>query len=196
MDPLQNFFKTTEDFIFIDDELETADIIFLPGNRYPQMAEKSAALYNEGLAPLILPSGMYSISAERFEGPLLEGDRYNGDYRTECDFLSDVLIKNGVPSSKIIREDHAAYTWQNARYSAEILQKEKITVRKAILCCKAYHARRCLLYYQTAFPDTQIRICPVSCDGITRENWRESAEGIRAVMGEARRVVEQFSLYM
>lgn len=33
----------------------------VPGNGFPDMAEKAASLYREGYAPYILPSGRYSI---------------------------------------------------------------------------------------------------------------------------------------
>ncbi len=50
----EEFLKQTEDFIFIDDKPEKADVIFVPGNGYPQMAEKAATLQagagTEGIA--------------------------------------------------------------------------------------------------------------------------------------------------
>ena len=44
----EEFLKQTEDFIFIDDKPEKADVIFVPGNGYPQMAEKAAELTGGG----------------------------------------------------------------------------------------------------------------------------------------------------
>ena len=57
----EEFLKQIEDFMFIEDKPEKADVIFVPGNGYPQMAEKAAELYRNGFAPKILPSGRYSI---------------------------------------------------------------------------------------------------------------------------------------
>ena len=91
----EKFLKQTEDFIFIDDKPEKADVIFVPGNGYPQMAEKAAELYRRGLAPRVLPSGRYSVTVGKFAGVLDREEYYNGDYETEWDFLKDVLIKNG-----------------------------------------------------------------------------------------------------
>ena len=56
------FLRTAEDFVFAEDQPEKADIIFVPGNGFPQMAERAAQLYKEGYAPYILPSGRYSIT--------------------------------------------------------------------------------------------------------------------------------------
>ena len=33
-------------------------------------------------------------------------------------------------------------------------------------------------------------------DGVTRENWNNTEEGIQAVMGEVERIIRQFSLLM
>ena len=58
----REFVKEIGDFIFLENDPERADIIFVPGNGYPQMAEKAAELYKKGFAPLVLPSGKYSIT--------------------------------------------------------------------------------------------------------------------------------------
>ena len=62
----EEFLKQIEDFIYIEDKPEKADVIFVPGNGYPQMAEKAAQLYRCGMAPKLLPSGRYSSTAGKF----------------------------------------------------------------------------------------------------------------------------------
>lgn len=62
------FLRTAEDFVFAEDQPEKADIIFVPGNGFPQMAERAAQLYKEGYAPYILPSRRYSITLWKFVG--------------------------------------------------------------------------------------------------------------------------------
>ena len=61
------FIEQISEFIFVEDEPEKADIIFIPGNGYSQMAEKAAALYGENYASFVLPSGKYSITASLAE---------------------------------------------------------------------------------------------------------------------------------
>ena len=185
-----------ESFIFAENELEKADVIFVPGNGYPDMAELAANLYSQGFAPLVVPSGRYSITVGRFGGVLKHRDKYDGDYSTEWEFLRDVLIKNGVPEEAVLREDRASYTYENALYSRDALFSAGVAVKKAILCCKNYHAGRSLMYYQTVFPDTEFIVRTVSVDGVTRENWRKSQKGIHEVAAEMERVLVQFSLYM
>ena len=52
------------------------------------------------------------------------------------------------------------------------------------------------MYYQRAFPEARILVISSCTDGITKENWRKTPEGIRSVCGEAERIITQFSLYM
>ena len=190
------FIEQISEFIFAEDEPEKADIIFIPGNGYSQMAEKAAALYGENYASFVLPSGKYSITVGKFGGVLSGQERYNGNYRTEWDFLKDVLIKNHVPDEVILKEDQPTFTWENARLSREVTDKTGIEIKKALLCCKNYHARRALMYYQRAYPDAEFRVCPCCVDGITRDNWTESERGIKEVLAEVNRIVTQFSLMM
>lgn len=190
------FLKQAADFIFVDEEPQKADIIFVPGNGYPQNAERAAELYKAGYAPYVLPSGRYSVVVGKFAGVLAKADVYNGDYETEWEFLRDVLIKNGVPESAILKEDQATYTYENALRCKDVVTREGIDVKKAILCCKNCHTRRSLMYFQTVFPETEFVVCPSCVDGVTRENWNQSDYGIDEVTGEITRIIRQFSLMM
>ena len=190
------FLNHAEEFIFAENQPEKADIIFVPGNGFPEMAEKAARLYKEGYAPYVLPSGRYSITMGRFVGVQSKKDVYNEDYETECEFLKSVLMKNGVPKSAILLEDQATFTYENAIFSKQVTDLHKIKVNKAILCCKTYHARRSLMYYQLLYPDAEILVCPACPDGITRENWRDTEVGVEAVTGEIDRIIKQFCLML
>ena len=190
------FMKNVEEFVFAESQPEKADVIFVPGNGFPDMAEKAASLYKEGYAPYILPSGRYSITLGKFAGVQSKKEIYGGDYETEWEFLKNVLLKNGVPEEAILREDQATFTYENAIFSRQVTDLHKIQVKKAILCCKTYHARRSLMYYQLLYPETEFYVVPVNADGIIRENWRKNEEGIDAVTGELSRIVKQFSLML
>ena len=191
-----DFLKKTKEFIFVENKPEKADIIFVPGNGYPQMAEKAAELYREGYASVVLPSGKYSITTGRFSGVLSGAEKYHGSYETEWEFLRDVLVKNGVKPEDILREDRATYTYENALFSREVTEKAGLSVKKAILCCKSHHARRVLMYFQYVYPETEFLVCPSFPDGITRSNWNHTELGVDAVTGEVTRIIRQFSLMM
>lgn len=177
------------DFIFVDDELIKADIIFIPGSTADELPREAARLYSEGYAPIIMPSGKYAKGSDAFS---VMG------YETEADYFADILKKNGVPDSAILKEDKAEFTCQNALFSRELCDKAGIFVKRAIICCKAYHARRCLMYYTFAFPDTEFIIHPVNVKGITRDNWTEIAPDV--IMSEVEKcggqIFEDFEKYI
>ena len=187
------------DFIFVSDNpqlTDKADIIFLPGTGSPEIPETAARLYTEKYAPIILPAGNVSIKSGKFGGVKTRKEIYNKDYKSECEFYTDVLIKNGVPESAVLCEDKSTFTKQNAEFSRKITDENNITVKSAIICCKSFHARRCLMYYQLAFPEAEIKIVPVDCHGydeVRRDNWFLSKTGIDRVLGELSRCGNQFT---
>lgn len=196
MEKYREFLKEIEEFIFVEASPEKADVIFIPGNGYPQMAERAARLYKENYAPYVLPSGKYSVTKSCFSGVLAKKEKYKGEFLTEWEFLKSVLLENGVSEQAILREEKATFTYENAMYSRKVTDEAGIVVRRGILCCKAYHARRCKMYYQRAYPETEFLVCTSDVDGVTRENWKNTEKGIQAVMGEVERIIRQFSLLM
>jgi Uncharacterized conserved protein len=179
-------------FIFLENEPEKADMIFIPGGSYAEIAEKAASLWKEGYSDLILPSGRYGVKRGYFPGPLSNKEKYTGRYETEWEFLMDVLIKNGVKEAAVLKEDKAENTYENAIYSKKVTDSYNLNIKKAIICCKAFHARRCLMYYQLLFPEVQFVICPAETHGINKETWFKSEEGIEKVLGELMRCGGQF----
>ena len=186
------FIEDISNFIFVSDEPAKADAICLPGGPHPEPAEYAAELYARGFAPLLIPAGRYGIKLGKFSGVQSKAEIYCGEYQTECEFLSDVLMRCGVPQSAILGEEKSMYTRDNAFLTRELTDKLSLTIRKAIVVCKSFHARRCQMLYQLAFPEAEILICPVDAYGITKENWYTFEYGIDRVLGELARCGNQF----
>lgn len=206
------FYQCLADFIFLEDEPQKADVIFVPGGNYPEAAQNAAKLYHEGYAPYVMPSGRYSIVKGYFELPeeerrriakLYEAEgRYQDSwsdhmipadfYKTEAEYLCDILMHAGVPKTSLLPENQATYTYENAIYSRKLAASMGITINKAILSCQAFHARRSLMYYQEQFPETQFLVCPIVTKGIGRDTWLSSENGIDTVLGEVERCGSQF----
>lgn len=189
------FLRDITEFIFVEDMPEQADLIIVPGNTWPQPARRAAALYHEGMAPYIVVSGRYSKGQHAFAGASCGKDCYKGPYRTEADFLTDVLMQEGVPETAIFQERRAEFTLENAEYIRQLLEEKKMPVKKAVICCQAFHARRCRMYFEYVFQDTDIEflMCPAVTQGISPDNWMESEKGLNTVLGELRRCGEQFA---
>ena len=180
-------------FIFVSDEPEQADAIFLPGGSFPEPPEYASELSRRGYAKWLIPSGGVSVKRDKWPGVRRKAELYSGDYQSDCEFFTDVLLKNGVPASAIIRENKSGHTRDNAFLSRKTVDERGIDIKTALIVCKAFHARRCLMLYQMAFPDVDIKVCPVHCYNITKENWYESEAGIDRVLGELARCGNQFA---
>lgn len=190
------FIKDITNFIFIENQLEKADIIFIPGGSYPEIAETAAILWKNGYAPKILPSGKYSVKRGFFPNPLSKSDIYTDHYKTEWDFLNDVLLKNGVNEDVILRENEAQNTYDNAFLSRELTDSLEMNIEKAIICCKSFHARRCFMYYQWAYPNTDFLIYPTDVQNITKDSWHLSLIGRERVMDELTKSGAQFKSFI
>lgn len=180
---MTKFLEELTNFIFLEDEPQKADVIFVPGSEEGALAKTAAKLYLEGYAPIIVPSGKYAKWT---------GHSIVGGFETESDYFAHLMMEEGVPESAIIKEREATYTYQNAINTRKLLDERGMEVKRALLCCQAYHARRSKLYYQVLFPDTEILVCPTVTKGITRENWFKSRETAELVLGEIERCGSQF----
>lgn len=188
----ERFIRAVSDFIFVEDAPEKADVIFIPGSRKVEHAIRAAELYRAGYAPYVLPSGRFTISRGYFlELPEPLKSEYPGNFETEWHFLKAVLMKHGVPEAAILREDQATFTWENAQLSREVLITQGIECKTAILACHAFHARRALLYYQAAMPETRFIVCPAETAGYTRNDWYKTEKGRARVLGEVQRLGSQ-----
>ena len=193
---MRNNIEDITKFIFIKDEPEKADIIFIPGSSNWVLAETAARLYKEGKAEKIMPSGMYFYQFGRFMNERVTDERYKGIYRTEAEFLASVLIKNGVPEENVIKEERATNTYENAIYSKELLREMKFRIKSAIICPQAFHARRALMTYSHLFPDTKLYVVPTNTQNITADNWYNTERGRQVVLGELRKCGEYFENYI
>lgn len=180
------------DFIFVADEPRKADLIIAVGGSYPQLPEKAAELYREGLAPYVLTTGRFTYNLGHFRGVGDKIDIYDKPYVTECDFYRDVLTRNGVPETAIIREDKSEYTRANAEYSRAIVDEKGLEADTLLVVCKSFHARRCQMFFQSAFDKSEVLMIPVDIrTGENRDDWFKSEKGIQRILGEVKRCGEQ-----
>lgn len=177
------FIRAVTEFIFTEDMPQQADVIFVPGCGHPEHVLRAAALYRAGYAPYILPAGLHGIAKDRF-------DAVPG-FDSEWAWMRQLLMDAGVPENAILREDRSLFTWENAQFSRRTTDALGLHVEKALLCCRAFHARRALLYYQAAFPETEILVCPAQTAGLGRSDWYCTAKGRARVLGEVRRLGDQ-----
>lgn len=192
-----NIINDISNFIFVDNEPQKADIIFIPGGSHPEPSERAAKLWRKGFAPLILPSGKYG-KLGRFAGVKTRKELYDGDYETEWDFMKDVLVKCGVDEKAVLveKDAHERGTYDNAFNSRAVTDSLGLTIKTAIICCKPFHARRCLMTYAWAYPDTEFIVCPTNLDNadyFNKDSWFNDSIGIERVMSELQKCGRYFN---
>ncbi len=179
-------------FIFVEHIPEKADIIFIPGSSWPETCEKTAKLWLSGYAPYILPAGKYGMNQDSFTVPKSLQTKYPHQYKSEWEYMSHILVQSGVNEEAILKEDESMYTYQNAFNSRHVTDALGLKIKTAIICCQSFHARRCLMYYQWAYPETRFMVCPIETENINKHNWYKNTYGIKRVMGELMRCGSQF----
>lgn len=180
---MREYTEAVTRFIFVQDVPSISDIIFIPGSGHEGHVLHAAALYHQGLAPLLLPSGLHGKYDASFT--------CDPSFPSEWAWMRSLLMDRGVPDGHILCEDRSTYTWENAQFSRAVVDRANLRVRRAILCCRAHHARRALFYYQTAFPDTKFYVCPSADPGISADDWFLTQSGRHTVLGEVRRLGDQ-----
>ena len=113
------------------------------------------------------------------------------EYETEYDFYKDILLKSGVREDDIYGERESGYTKQNAEFAKCVVDENGLMIRKALIVCKSFHAKRCQLLYQIYFPGVDFTVVTFDGFGISRDNWYQTEYGKERVMGELKKIEEQ-----
>lgn len=183
----QAFLASVTELVFVRHDPAPSDVIFIPGSSHEPPCVLAADLHRRGFAPFILPSGRFGMNADHFRMP---------GWESEWEWMRDLLLREGVPGSAVLREDQARCTWDNARLSREVCDRAGLSVRRALLCCRPFHARRALLYYQWAFPEAELLCVPCREEGVNADDWFLTPAGRDRVLGEVRRLASQINLQL
>lgn len=135
------------------------------------------SLCDKSVYTLLAPS-VFNPTPERL---LSRAEKYQADDKSKVYAYSE----NG--------EYKSGHTRDNAFFSRNVVNDNGLKINTAMIVCKAFHARRCLMLYQLAFPDTEFIVCPVYCYNITKNNWYTTEQGINRVLGELSRCGNQFA---
>ncbi|WP_044916474.1 MULTISPECIES: YdcF family protein [unclassified Butyrivibrio] len=184
-------------FIFLSEKPKKADLILIPGSPTKELAEYGAHLWNEGYAPKILVSGKFYMTYQSFEeecGAVFKQDADCLGCSTEAEYLTKLMMRYGVDEKAIIQETESTNTFENARFSKDMIENELKNERigHIILCCQAFHARRALMTFQSELRDYKITVCPVVTRGLSIDTWMDNLKGYNTVLSELRKCGEYF----
>jgi uncharacterized SAM-binding protein YcdF (DUF218 family) len=116
-------------FLVIRDPLEPVDVVIaISGDGTGERAGAAAVLVLQGYGRWLLVSGSRDGAASE---------------------MARVGLRAGVPAERILVDDRAESTVQNARNSARVLRRHRL--RRAILVTSPYHTRRAALAFREEF---------------------------------------------
>ncbi|MDO8302126.1 MAG: ElyC/SanA/YdcF family protein, partial [Sedimentisphaerales bacterium] len=94
--------------------------------------------------------------------------------------------------------DKASNTLDNAIFSRQVVDAERLHISKILFVCKAHHARRALLTYQTTFlNNVQFIVVPIIDErDIRKDNWFLDEAKIKIVMSEVEKVGRYFPTFI
>lgn len=113
-----------------------ADAIVLPGGNNERRGARSAQLYEEGMAPVVVGVGIGH--AETF---------------------SKLLMEMNVPPSAVVAETNSRNTAENAEATIQILRE--LGAKRAIIVTNWWHARRCYSCFVSHAPEITFLSVPV-----------------------------------
>jgi uncharacterized SAM-binding protein YcdF (DUF218 family) len=132
------------DYHQLHHKLEKADCILALGSHDLRVAERAAALYLEGYAPLLIFSGGL--------GRLTTGMWS----QSEAARFAAVASAKGVPAEAILLEDRSTNTGENILFTARLLQEKGLNPSSFIVVQKPYMERRSYATFKKHWPDKKL----------------------------------------
>lgn len=124
-------------FLIVNDELHKADAIVVFSGDNGQRTEKGVELLKEGLGDYLILSG---------------GIVY--DDVTMAKLMKNHAMKLGVPEEKILIDDKASTTHENAEFTKKIIEENNF--KSIIVVTSEYHSRRSKLAMKKVLENTLV----------------------------------------
>ncbi len=127
----------------LNDALIKSDCIFALGSHDLRVAERTAELYLQGWAPLIIMSGGLG--------------NFTKDWtEKEADRFAAVAIKKGVPEKDILIENNSTNTGENILFTQKLLEHKGLDLQNFIVVQKPYMERRSYATFKKHWPGKKI----------------------------------------
>ncbi len=136
--------KRLWNYHYLNHTLEKSDCILVLGSHDLRVAERGAALYNEGWAPtLIFSGGLGTLTVGMWK-------------ETEADTFAAIAIGLGVPREAILIENQSSNTGENILFTQRLLQSRNLDPQNFILVQKPYMERRSYATFKKHWPDKKL----------------------------------------
>jgi uncharacterized SAM-binding protein YcdF (DUF218 family) len=157
------------DFLVVRDAVQPADVVIVvSGDGTGERARTAARLVRQGLAPWLLVSGGRTGAAP-------------GGAAAE---MARVAVAAGVPPERVVVDDGARSTRDNARRSAALMARSGWT--SAILVTSPYHTRRAAWVFRAEFLPRgwTLRVYAAEGSFFEVERWWTRSQARALVWGE------------
>jgi uncharacterized SAM-binding protein YcdF (DUF218 family) len=135
--------KTIWDYHHVNHSLKKSDCILVLGSNDLRVAEYSADLYLQGLAPLLL-----------FSGGL--GNLTKGVWtEPEADQFASIALKRGIPEEAIFVENKSTNTGENILFTQQLLKEKNLNPESFIVVQKPYMERRSFATFKKHWPEKE-----------------------------------------
>jgi uncharacterized SAM-binding protein YcdF (DUF218 family) len=128
------------DYLRLGIPVQPAECLLVLGGHDIGVASRTAELYEQGIAPLIVVSG----------GSRAVPD--SSDFPTEADAIADVLLRHGVLKEAMALERLASNTSENFWLAAELLRDLGLDPRTFLAVTKPYTERRTIATARRRWP--------------------------------------------
>lgn len=129
----------------LNQKIDKSDLIIGLGGHDIRVAERSAELYLQNYAPLIIftgKGGNWRVNEHSHDKDITEAQRFK-----------NTALLLGVPENSIILEDKSTSTGENIKFTKEILRLHKIKADKVILVNQPYMERRTYATFKAQWPE-------------------------------------------
>jgi uncharacterized SAM-binding protein YcdF (DUF218 family) len=175
---IKNQLEIVCDYLQMHQEIKQADCIMVLGTYDERLAQRGVELFLQGFAPLIVFSGGLGEFAK------------NHWHESEADHFAKIAIDMGVPQDKVLIENKALNTGENATLIRKLLANKDINIRSAILVQKPYMERRSYATFRKVWPELDIKVTSPELtieeyptDGVTMERV------INSLVGDLQRIM-------
>jgi uncharacterized SAM-binding protein YcdF (DUF218 family)/glycosyltransferase involved in cell wall biosynthesis len=139
------------------------------GGGYQERVKQAVDLFHAGHAPELVFSSGFVFAFK------------------EAEVMRTLAVAGGVPPAAIHLESQARNTYENVRYSADIVRQEGW--RRVLLVSSPYHMRRALLTWQQIAPDIEVIPTPVPASQFYAHERGPSLEQMRGLAQEYAAIV-------
>jgi len=123
---------------------EKSDCILALGSHDLRVAERSAELYLDGFAPLLIMSGgLGNFTKEMWT-------------EKEADKFAAIAIQKGVPENAILIENKSTNTGENILFTQKLLEEKRLHPKSFIVVQKPYMERRSYATFKKHWPDKKL----------------------------------------